>query len=218
MANEDVIAIFPLPNVVFFPKTILPLHIFEERYRQMVRDSIATKQLIGMFLLKSGWEDNYQGNPPIHAVGCAGEMVRIEDLPDGRFNIVLKGLYRARAIEVVQEFPYRKARVEVLPEALNLGEEATRKISSDLWEAFKRLIPPGALEGMEEMPDIGYASLVNSIAGNLNIGTGEKQELLLENDIGKRADQVLKILKRHAEEADYNRRFAPLKPSDPSVN
>jgi len=218
MSTGDVIAIFPLPNVVFFPKTILPLHIFEQRYRQMVRDTIATKQLIGMFLLKSGWEDDYQGNPPIHAVGCAGEMVRVEDLPDGRYNIVLKGLFRARAMELVQEFPYRKARVEVLPEALHLGEDASRKISKDLWEGFKSLIPPSALHGMEDMPDIGFAGLVNSIAGNLNIDIDEKQELLLENDIGIRADQVRKILKKHTEAAEWTRRFKPLKPTDPSLN
>src|SRR5512145_2848155 len=108
--NEDVIAIFPLPNVVFFPKTILPLHIFEPRYCEMIRDTIKSRQLIGMFLLKDGWQEDYYGNPPIHSVGCAGEMIHIESLPEGKYDIVLRGLYRARPLEIVQEFPYRKAR------------------------------------------------------------------------------------------------------------
>src|SRR5918997_2308167 len=83
------IPVFPLPNVVFFPKTYLPLHIFEHRYRDMIADAAAEGQCIGIALLKEGWEQNYYGNPPVFEVGCAGRLVSAQGLPDGRYNILL---------------------------------------------------------------------------------------------------------------------------------
>ena len=114
--EQDVIAVFPLPNVVFFPHTELPLHIFEPRYCEMINDTVQNQQWIGMFLLQPGWQDDYYGNPPIYPVGCAGEMIRCENLPEGKFNILLSGVARVRALETVQDYPYRKVRVQILPE------------------------------------------------------------------------------------------------------
>ncbi|MFM8552112.1 MAG: LON peptidase substrate-binding domain-containing protein, partial [Nitrospiraceae bacterium] len=85
------IPIFPLPNVVFFPRTYLSLHIFEPRYREMVADAAAGGQCVGMALLKEGWENDYYGNPPIFDLGCVGRLVTVQPLPDGRFNILLQG-------------------------------------------------------------------------------------------------------------------------------
>src|SRR5262245_36057427 len=151
--NEDLIAIFPLPNVIFFPKTLLPLHIFEPRYCQMVQDTITTKQLIGMFLLEDGWQDNYYGNPPVHPIGCAGEMIHTETLPDGKYDIVLRGLYRVRPIEMVQEFPYRKARVAVLPEILNAEPAKVLQMTENLLSGFKKIEPEGLKILESENPD-----------------------------------------------------------------
>src|SRR5437879_11507561 len=89
-----VIPFFPLPNVVFFPRTYLPLHIFESRYRRMVRDAAASHQMIGMVLLKEGWETDYEGVPPIFPLGAVGRMVTVQALSDGRFNILLQALGR----------------------------------------------------------------------------------------------------------------------------
>src|SRR5512146_486046 len=88
----DRLPVFPLPNVVFFPKTYLPLHIFEPRYRQMVADATAGGQCIAMALLKEGWESDYYGNPSIYPIVCAGRLVSVQPLPDGRSNILLQGL------------------------------------------------------------------------------------------------------------------------------
>src|SRR6266540_6403794 len=82
----NVIPLFPLPNVVFFPRTYLPLHVFEPRYRQMVRDAAATHRMIGMVLLKEGWETDYEGAPAIFPTGCVGRMISVQPLPDGRSN------------------------------------------------------------------------------------------------------------------------------------
>ena len=84
--------IFPLPTVVLFPNVFLPLHIFEPRYRQMVAEALAGDRIIGMVLLRPGYEDDYDGAPPIYATGCSGLITHVERLEDGRYNLVLRGL------------------------------------------------------------------------------------------------------------------------------
>ena len=79
-----------------FPNVFLPLHIFEPRYRQMVADALAGDRIIGMVLLQPGYEDDYDGAPPVYAIGCAGLITHVERLADGRYNIVLRGLERFR--------------------------------------------------------------------------------------------------------------------------
>ena len=214
--NEDLIAIFPLPNVIFFPKTLLPLHIFEPRYRQMVQDTIATKQLIGMFLLEDGWQENYYGNPSIHPIGCAGEMIHVETLPDNKFDIVLRGLYRVRPIEVVQEFPYRKARVEVLPEILTEEPAKVQRMSENLVSGFKKIDPDGwnLLESQE--PD--FSEVVNHIAHHLPMELETRFELLKIDDLYLRAESVYELLSKRISVVDWTQRFAHLRPEDPNKN
>lgn len=214
--NEDLIAIFPLPNVIFFPKTLLPLHIFEPRYRQMVKDTIATKQLIGMFLLEDGWQENYYGNPSIHSIGCAGEMIHVETLPDGKFDIVLRGLYRVRPIEVVQEFPYRKARVEVLPEVLTEGPAKVQSMTENLMSEFKKIDPDGLQLLESEQPDL--SEVVNHIANQLPMELETRFELLKINDVYLRAELVYELLSKRSSALDWTQRFAHLRPEDPNKN
>ena len=106
--------LFPLPGVVLLPGTLLPLHVFEPRYSAMVTDALAGDRLIGMAMLRPGWESAAEP-PPIHAVGGAGEIVESEDLEDGRFNIVLEGRFRYRILDETPPSPYRLARVEEIP-------------------------------------------------------------------------------------------------------
>ena len=92
------IPIFPLPNVVLFPNVFLPLHIFEARYRTMVSDALAGDRIIGMVLLRPGYEADYEGRPPVFAVGCTGVITHSETLPDGCSNIVLKVMKAKRLL------------------------------------------------------------------------------------------------------------------------
>lgn len=111
------IPIFPLPDVVLFPHTLLPLHIFEARYRQMVRDCLAGDKRLAMALLKPGWENDYYGRPPIYPIAGAGEIIQHEELPDGRFNIILRGTMRIGILtELPPDKPYRMARARPLPD------------------------------------------------------------------------------------------------------
>ena len=107
-----IIPLFPLPNVVLFPGVFLPLHIFEERYRALTRDALAGDRIIGMTLLRPGFEGDYDGRPPIYPVGCAGVISHSDRLPDGRYNIVLHGLSKFRIVEEMTDGEYRRARVE----------------------------------------------------------------------------------------------------------
>src|SRR5215210_9304776 len=114
------IPIFPLPNVVLFPSALLPLHIFEPRYRAMVTDALENERLIGMVMLRPGWEPNYEDAPAVYPVGCAGFITHADRLPDGRYNILLRGLEKFKieserfAREGAQR--YRVARVQSIEE------------------------------------------------------------------------------------------------------
>ena len=107
--------LFPLPNAVLFPGVYLPLHVFEPRYREMVRDALDDDRIIGMTLLKPGFEAEYEARPPIYTIGCAGLITHAEPLADGRFNIVLQGLERFRvhrrgSVTAVSRRAHRAAR------------------------------------------------------------------------------------------------------------
>ena len=116
MILPPTIPIFPLPNVVLFPNVFLPLHIFESRYRAMVKDALASDRIIGMVLLQPGFESNYEGRPGVYPVGCAGVITHSEPLPDGRFDIVLRGLEKFRMTGEDTSRPYRLAHIEAVPE------------------------------------------------------------------------------------------------------
>src|SRR5436190_8247643 len=84
--------LFPLPNLVFFPRVMQPLHIFEPRYRQMTADALDDDKYIALVLPQPGWEKAYAGKPAIHSVACLGKIIADQKLDDGRFNLLLRGV------------------------------------------------------------------------------------------------------------------------------
>src|SRR5712691_8230083 len=122
---SDLLPIFPLPNVVLFPNVFLPLHIFEPRYREMVADALTSDRVIGMVLLKPGWEHDYEGRPMVYPIGCIGVMTHAERLADGRSNIVLRGVERFRIIEEDHSRSYRRALVEPIPDQVLTSDDRT---------------------------------------------------------------------------------------------
>src|SRR5438309_1970271 len=107
----QVIPLFPPSNLVFFPRTYVPLHIFEPRYREMVQAAAARHRMIGMVLLKEGWEADYEGAPAIFPMGCVGRMMNVQRLSDGRSNILLQGLRRFEIQHEVGAESYRQGRI-----------------------------------------------------------------------------------------------------------
>ena len=96
--SSERIAVFPLSNVVLFPGVQTPLHLFEPRYRQMVRDVLADDRRICMAVVPPGHVAEMAGEPPVYPVACAGVIVRHQRLPDVRYNIVLAGQCRVRIV------------------------------------------------------------------------------------------------------------------------
>lgn len=191
----EYIPLFPLPNVVFFPKTYLPLHIFEPRYREMLADAESAGQCIGMVLLKDGWERDYYGNPPIFEVGCVGRLVGVEQLPDGRSNILLQGLSRFEVREQYFEESYRQARIALKPtqgtDSLDL------RIRAELATLLGKYI--GATENARFWrewlrPDVSDEILVNNVSNSLDVTPLEKQFLLEADSLPQRACRLFDII------------------------
>src|SRR5258706_178255 len=110
------VPVFPLPNLVLFPDAVVPLHIFELRYRTMVRDALSGERVIAMGLLKPGWEGDYHGSPEYYPLGCLARFEEVEWLPNDCYSLVVRGLGRVMMGRVVREYPYRAAKVEGLPQ------------------------------------------------------------------------------------------------------
>ena len=91
----EALKVFPLPSAVLFPHSVVPLHIFEPRYRDMVRDALAGDRIIALAQLEPGWEPRYGGRPAMQPVLCAGIIIWHDELADGRYNILLQGVCRA---------------------------------------------------------------------------------------------------------------------------
>jgi Lon protease-like protein len=107
MAYER-LPIFPLPDVVLFPHALLPLHVFEPRYKALVKDVLAGNRLIGIARLRPGFETDYEGRPPVFDIAGVGEVVQAQALSDGRYNMLVRGLARIRIdTEHPAELPYR---------------------------------------------------------------------------------------------------------------
>ena len=188
------IPLFPLPEVVLFPGVTRPLLIFEPRYREMVADALKGNKIIGMVLLRPGYEKDYEGRPPIYGIGCAGVIEDYEQLPDGRYGILLRGLTTFRVVSEDQRKPYRLARVEAVPELLTDEE---RGPLSTVRERLARLLDTVLPLGVEP-PDPGLddAEFVNLIAQALSMPEDARQDLLERNSVLSRARALVDRLEQ----------------------
>jgi Lon protease-like protein len=208
MDLPSIIPIFPLPNVVLFPGVPLPLHIFEPRYRDMVRDSTGGHELIGMALLRGDWQRQYQGNPEIFEIGCAGRIVSAEPLEDGRFNILLHGVREFTVCRQIFDRPYRQAEIAWRPVrtaalALTVRDALTQRLGQ-----FLRTLPESPAHRLLRDPSLSDELLVNFVSFALDIDPLEKQGLLQADCLESRARRLTEILEFHLEEA----RLSPGRP------
>lgn len=199
-----IIPLFPLPNAVLFPKMVLPLHVFEPRYRKMVVDAWATHRIIGMALLKPGWEEDYQGRPPVYTPGCAGLMEQFEPLADGRFNIVLRGISRFRVVEEHAGEPYRLASVEPLSDLMGDDEGRLAQARKKTLAAIGRASDGPAVLVMQ--PELPHDVFVNALAQSMDLTPVERQSLLDCDRVLVRYERLLEILDFKALESAYGRR------------
>jgi uncharacterized protein len=192
---SDLLPLFPLPNVVLFPNVFLPLHIFEARYREMVSDAIAGDRMIGMVLLRPGWEHDYEGRPPVYPIGASGVITHHERLSDGRYNIILRGLERFRILEEDPSRIYRRAIVERVADG---GLDADdRTVVRRLRGKLEALLAPAVAKAGADVINasaMGDEDLINALAQYLDLEPLEKQALLERNCLRSRAESLVELL------------------------
>jgi Lon protease-like protein len=192
------VRLFPLPNLVFFPHGMQPLHIFEPRYREMTADALAGDHLIAMALLRPGWEGDYEGRPGIYSVACLGKIVADQRQEDGCYNLLLRGLARAR---ILRELPdgklYRSAEVELLSD-IDPPEEARAGLRKSLIDATMAWFPQKgqARENLSKVlqADVPLGALTDLLSFALPLAVEVKQRQLEEVDVERRVRCLLEEL------------------------
>ncbi len=185
------IPVFPLPNAVLMPMSVIPLHVFEKRYRLMTRDALAGHRLIAIALLESGYEAKYNTlDAPIHPVVCIGRILREERLEDGRYNFLLQGLDRAQIVQENTELSYRRARLQLI-HSKPLQPEVERTYRSELFrvmneEPLVQLAKSGGWMDLFKCPDLAFSDLVDVLAATVLRCAEDKQRFLAEPRVFER--------------------------------
>ncbi len=187
--------LFPLPNLVLFPRIDQPLHIFEPRYRQMTADALAGDRLIAMALVTEAKKAELEGSPPIHPGVCIGRIMYEQEFEDGRYLLMLRGLARARIIEeIADNTPYRRARVELLEDRMTLPMTDVLAIRQRLASLIlPRISDPESLQQLRDLfqSQMPLGTLCDFLGYKLPLPLTCKQQLLEEVDVASRARRLL---------------------------
>lgn len=198
MSAPQPLPLFPLPNVVLLPGGYLPLHVFEARYRCMVQDLLSSRRFV-LALLKPGWEAEYFRTPEVYPTACLAELIGHESLPDGRYNIVVRGLERIAILDELRDRPYRRVLGRVLASRGEVEGSDRDRLLGLLQGLLARLsaeLPPAFLDRLDSTEDAG--ALADTVAHILQLPASEKQSFLQEPD---RAARVRRLCGRLAEMA-----------------
>jgi Lon protease-like protein len=203
VSENEQLPIFPLSNVVLFPRVKTPLHLFEPRYRQLARDVLQGERRIGMVVVRPEHVDDMPGDPPIYPIGCAGVITESQRLPDGRYNLVLLGEHRVR---IVAEEPrsesrlYRVAQVQRLPESYPESERARvarlrAAIVADVGLLVRQAQPDRSHAFDPELfAGVDDETFVNAVANAFAFPAEEKQALLEADDVPERYARLASAL------------------------
>jgi len=214
--------LFPLPDVVFFPKTLLPLHVYEPRYRTLASEAIERDQAICTALLRPGWEADYYGSPEVYPVGCIGRIVQHTKLPDGRYNITLQGEGKVRIEEQVRVEPYRIVRVQPIQDddAWTLRDNVAQE-AIELVRLFRQVHEgqgPSLLLAETFGQNMSPESILNTVAMHLNVEPDMKERLLEMESLVARYHSVLEILRNATTTQERIERVRHLYPRDKRIN
>jgi Lon protease-like protein len=201
---SGVARLFPLPNLVMYPHVMQPLHVYEERYREMLEDALATDRLIAMALLEPGWETDYESRPPVARYACLGKIVTHHRLKDGRYNLLLMGVGRIR---IAEEMPplrsFRQAKVELLSESFaDDSAHHVDELEREMMAAFQQHLPCGcqAPEQLREMfaQHLPLGMMTDLAAYALPLDLAFKKQLLAEFRVDVRAQLLLEHLEKQS--------------------
>lgn len=187
--------LFPL-QVVLFPNMLLPLHIFEERYKEMLRLCLAGDRTFGVALIKEGREVGGPATP--HSIGTVAYVETIEPLPEGRMNLVARGLQRFRLLELVRREPYLMGRVELLVEE---PSSPTPELLAQVVERYRAYLEGLRGLGYEAPQEVAEEPepLSFQIAATLLVQVPERQRLLETPGTAERLERELGLLRREIE-------------------
>ena len=195
MSDELILPVFPLPEVILFPRTMLPLHIFEKRYRKLVKDLLNRPESERLMVITTMTDASNKGEEDFERIATVGRLVHHEPLPDGRSNIVIQGQFTVK-IEEIEPSPnsYRMCRIvsireEFWMDPLQDRDEQHKKLMDAIHKFMDR-----TNSRIENLDVVGIDDLINGLAFSLNIETIDKQELLEEQTLDKRLDLLIYIL------------------------
>lgn len=220
--TPDLEPLFPLPNVVLFPRAVLPLHVFEPRYRLMMEQVLQGGQTLCMALLRPGWEADYYGAPAVWEVGCVGRVVQHRLLPDGRYDVTLHGERKVAIEGSAREAPFRIARVRTVEEDRAWADTPAAAVGiAEALSLFRRLHAEqgAAIEMAQSLGGgLGVEAILNTMAMNLNVEPRVKQMLLEMERTEERFRAVRSYLRDSARTQDAIDRVRHLYPRDRREN
>lgn len=195
--------LFPLENVVLLPEGVVPLHVFEPRYRQLTEDALAGDRRIGMIAVRPEAAHGMAGAPQLFAIGCAGFVTEHQRLADGRFHLLLQATERFRVLRELPAEPnrlYRLAEVEKLAE--DVGDEAAagrarERVVELLERLAERTLGPDRALDTAQLRALGLAQLAAGVAQSVLLPTREKQALLEAQTLAERLERLAAALDFH---------------------
>jgi len=195
------IPVFPLSNFIIFPKTTVPLNIFEPRYLDMVNDSMKSNKLIGMIQPKS--LENEDNLTTLHDIGCLGKITSFKETEDGRYMIELKGLIRFKVIkEIKSQNMYREYEVDFKDYYHDLSEKKEELKFSELELIFKDLKllfeKRGFIINWKELEKQSLDEIINALSMASPFTLEEKQVLLEARNLSLRKNKIAEILSTYA--------------------
>jgi Lon protease-like protein len=187
------VRLFPLPGVVLLPHVVLPLHVFEPRYRQMTRDALAADGLIAMVQVRPDADWSGPREPELEPVGCLGRILRHEELPDGRFNLLLLGRKRVRLVrELDSPTLYRRAEVELIEDVPPDDPAGVQR--AELLRLFRGAVRLDAEMDALLRRDLPLGVLADLIAHAMALPPALKQSLVAEPRVERRAGVLGRLL------------------------
>jgi len=202
-----IIPIFPLSNFIIFPKTTVPLNIFEPRYIEMVNDAMKTNKLIGMIQPKNS--DNNENQPELYTVGCLGKITSFKETDDGRYLIELKGLIRFKILKEVKsikkyrecEIDFKKFNKDIDEEEKKLNFEDLELIFKDLKSLFEK---KGFIINWKALEKQSLDETINALTMASPFSLEEKQILLEAENLKERKTKIAQILKTYTHDIYEN--------------
>ncbi|HBO45961.1 MAG TPA: hypothetical protein DD670_18970 [Planctomycetaceae bacterium] len=212
---SGVVRLFPIPNLVMFPNVMQPLRVFEPRYCELLRDAMDGDRFVTLAVLASGWQADYEGRPRLQPFACLGKVAACQECDDGTHNILLVGL---RRVHLLKELPptkaYREATALVCEDVYPPNQHERRaELKRELYGRLSEWLP-GLPEVREQLGQLLHSTvslgvLTDILSYALEIDSAEKEVLLSEANVHRRAELLLGHLAASPDEGHAVAGFPP---------